>query len=207
MIFEQFSKIGIIPIAVLNDAKDAAPLAEILCKNGLPCVEIAFRTPASEESVRVISYNFPDILIGAGTVLTMEDADRAMNAGAKFIVSPGLNPKVVQHCIDNSVPVIPGAMTPSEMQQAMELGLEVVRFFPAEQAGGLAMLKAVSEVFTDLNFMPAGGFNAKNVRNYLVYDKVIACAGNWMFSNDLITTGKLIKEAAAIVKEVRGEKK
>ena len=207
MIFEQFSKIGIIPIAVLNDAKDAAPLAEILCKNGLPCVEIAFRTPASEESVRVISYNFPDILIGAGTVLTMEDADRAMNAGAKFIVSPGLNPKVVQHCIDNSVPVIPGVMTPSEMQQAMELGLEVVRFFPAEQAGGLAMLKAVSEVFTDLNFMPAGGFNAKNVRNYLVYDKVIACAGNWIFSNDLITTGKLIKEAAAIVKEVRGEKK
>lgn len=206
MIFEQFSKIGIIPIAVLNDPKDAAPLAEILCKNGLPCVEIAFRTPAAEESVRVISHNFPDILIGAGTIITTEDADRAMNAGATFIVSPGLNPKVVQHCIDNCVPIIPGAMTPSEMQQALELGLKVVRFFPAEQAGGLAMLKAVSEVFIDLKFMPAGGLNAKNVRNYLAYDRIVACGGSWMLGNDLIVTEKLVKESAAIVKEVRGKK-
>ena len=204
MIFEQFSRIGIIPIAAIDDPKNAAPLAKVLSENGLPCVEIAFRTPAAEESVRIISREFPDVLVGAGTVLTNENADRAMNAGAKFIVSPGLNPKVVQHCIDNSVPVIPGAMTPSEMEQALELGLEVVSFFPAEQAGGLAMIKAVSEVFTDLKFMPSGGLNAKNVRNYLACDKIIvACAGNWMIVNDLITTGKLVKEAASIVKEIR----
>ena len=206
MIFEQFSKIGIIPIAALIDSKYAAPLAELLCSNGLPCVEIAFRTPVAEESIRVISREFPDILIGADTVLTTENADRAMNAGAKFIVNPGLNPKIVQHCIDNSVPVIPGAMTPSEIEQALELGLKVVRFFPAEQAGGLAMIKAVTEVFTDLKFMPAGGLNSKNVRNYLACDKVVACAGNWMLNNDLTVAKKLVKEAAALVKEIRGEK-
>lgn len=197
MIFEQFSKIGVIPIAALDDPKDAAPLAKILCENGLPCLEISFRTPAAEESIRLISREFPDVLAGAGTVLTIDDADRAINAGAKFIVNPGLNPKIVQHCIDNSVPVIPGAMTPSEMEQALELGLKVVRFFPAEQAGGLAMIHAVSEVFTDLKFMPAGGINAKNLQNYLACDKVVACG----------LKVDEINNAAPIVKKLRGEKK
>ena len=210
MIFEQFSKIGIIPVVVLDDPKDAAPLAKALCENGLPCAEVTFRTAAAEESIRVMSREFPDMLVGAGTVLTTEQVDRAVNAGAKFIVSPGLNPKVVQYCIDKSIPVTPGTQTPSEMEQALELGLKVVKFFPAEPAGGLNMIKAVAAPYTELKFMPTGGINAKNVRDYLAYSKIIACGGSWMVKKDLITAGKwdelaaLVKEAAGIVKEVRG---
>ncbi|MBQ3653820.1 MAG: bifunctional 4-hydroxy-2-oxoglutarate aldolase/2-dehydro-3-deoxy-phosphogluconate aldolase [Synergistaceae bacterium] len=210
MIFEQFSKIGIIPVVVLDDPKDAAPLAKALCENGLPCAEVTFRTAAAEESIRVMSREFPDMLVGAGTVLTTEQVDRAVNAGAKFIVSPGLNPKVVQYCIDKSIPVTPGTQTPSEMEQALELGLKVVKFFPAEPAGGLNMIKAVAAPYTELKFMPTGGINAKNVRDYLAYSKIIACGGSWMVKKDLIAAGKwdelaaLVKEAAGIVKEVRG---
>ena len=210
MIFEQFSKIGIIPVVVLDDPKDAAPLAKALCENGLPCAEVTFRTAAAEESIRVMSREFPDMLVGAGTVLTTEQVDRAVNAGAKFIVSPGLNPKVVRYCIDKSIPVTPGTQTPSEMEQALELGLKVVKFFPAEPAGGLNMIKAVAAPYTELKFMPTGGINAKNVRDYLAYSKIIACGGSWMVKKDLITAGKwddlaaLVKEAAEIVKEVRG---
>ena len=209
MIFEQFKRIGIIPLAVLYSPKDAAPLAKVLCENGLPCAEITFRTPAAEESIRIISREFPDMLVGAGTVLTTEQADQAMNAGAKFIASPGLNPKIVQYCIDNFIPVIPGTMTPSEMEQALELGLKVVKFFPAEPAGGLAVIKAAAEVFPDLKFMPNGGINTKNVRDYLAYDKVIACAGSWMVNKDMISAGEwdkiaaLVKEAASIVSGAR----
>ena len=210
MIFEQFSKIGIIPVVVLDDPKDAAPLAKALCENGLPCAEVTFRTAAAEESIRVMSREFPDMLVGAGTVLTTEQVDRAVNAGAKFIVSPGLNPKVVRYCIDKSIPVTPGTQTPSEMEQALELGLKVVKFFPAEPAGGLNMIKAVAAPYTELKFMPTGGINAKNVRDYLAYSKIIACGGSWMVKKDLIAAGKwdelaaLVKEAAGIVKEVRG---
>ena len=210
MIFEQFSKIGIIPVVVLDDPKDAAPLAKALCENGLPCAEVTFRTAAAEETIRVMSREFPDMLVGAGTVLTTEQADRAIAAGAKFIVSPGLNPKVVQHCIDRSIPVTPGTQTPSEMEQALELGLKVVKFFPAEPAGGLAMIKAVAAPYTELKFMPTGGINAKNVRDYLAYNKIIASGGSWMVKKDLISAGKwdevaaLVKEAADIVKEIRG---
>ena len=209
MIFEQFSKIGIIPVVVLDDPKDAAPLAKALCENGLPCAEVTFRTAAAEETIRVMSREFPDMLVGAGTVLTTEQADRAIAAGAKFIVSPGLNPKVVQHCIDRSIPVTPGTQTPSEMEQALELGLKVVKFFPAEPAGGLAMIKAVAAPYTELKFMPTGGINAKNVRDYLAYNKIIACGGSWMVKKDLIAAGEwdkiaaMVKEAAEIVKEVR----
>ena len=210
MIFEQFSKIGIIPVVVLDDPKDAASLAKTLCENGLPCAEVTFRTAAAEESIRIMSREFPDMLVGAGTVLTTEQVDRAVNAGAKFIVSPGLNPKVVQYCIDKCIPVTPGTQTPSEMEQALELGLKVVKFFPAEPAGGLNMIKAVAAPYTELKFMPTGGINAKNVRDYLAYSKIIACGGSWMVKKDLIAAGKwdelaaLVKEAAEIVKEVRG---
>ncbi len=210
LIFEQFSKIGIIPVVVLDDSKDAAPLAKVLCENGLPCAEVTFRTSAAEESIRIMSREFPNMLVGAGTVLTKEQVDRAMNAGAKFIVSPGLNPKIVQYCIDNSVPVTPGTQTPSEMEQALELGLKVVKFFPAENAGGLAMIKAVAAAYVDLKFMPTGGINAKNVRDYLAYNRIIACGGSWMVKKDLISAGEwdkiaaLVKEASEIVKEIRG---
>ena len=210
MIFEQFSKIGIIPVVVLDDPKDAAGLAKALCENGLPCAEVTFRTAAAEESIRIMSKEFPDMLVGAGTVLTKEQVDRAIDAGAKFIVSPGLNPKIVQYCLDKSVPITPGTQTPSEMEQALELGLKVVKFFPAEPAGGLNMIKAVAAPYVDLKFMPTGGINAKNVRDYLAYNKIIACGGSWMVKKDLVTggkwdeLGKLVREAADIVKEIRG---
>ena len=212
MIFEQFSKIGIIPVVVLDDPKDAAELGKALCENGLPCAEVTFRTAAAEETIRVMAREFPDMLVGAGTVLTKEQVDRAINAGAKFIVSPGLNPKLVQYCLDRSIPITPGTQTPSEMEQALELGLKVVKFFPAEPAGGLNMIKAVAAPYVDLKFMPTGGINAKNVRDYLAYNKIIACGGSWMVKKDLITggkwdeLGKLVKEAADIVKEIRGGK-
>ena len=212
MIFEQFSKIGIIPVVVLDDAKDAAPLAKVLCENGLPCAEVTFRTAAAEEAIKIMSHEFPDMLVGAGTVLTIEQADKAINAGAKFIVAPGLNPKIVQHCLDQSVPVTPGTQTPSEMERALELGLKVVKFFPAEPAGGLNMIKAVAAAYVDLKFMPTGGINAKNVRDYLGYNKIIACGGSWMVKKDLIAAGEwdkigtMVREAADIVKELRGSK-
>ena len=212
MIFEEFSKIGIIPVVVLDDAKDAAPLAKVLCENGLPCAEVTFRTAAAEEAIKIMSREFPDMLVGAGTVLTIEQADKAINAGAKFIVAPGLNPKIVQHCLDQSVPVTPGTQTPSEMEQALELGLKVVKFFPAEPAGGLNMIKAVAAAYVDLKFMPTGGINAKNVRDYLAYNKIIACGGSWMVKKDLIAAGEwdkigaMVREAADIVKEIRGSK-
>lgn len=210
MIFEQFSKIGIIPVVVLDDAKDAAPLAKVLCENGLPCAEVTFRTAAAEEAIKTMSREFPDMLVGAGTVLTIEQADKAINAGAKFIVAPGLNPKIVQYCLDKSVPVTPGTQTPSEMEQAIELGLKVVKFFPAEPSGGLNMIKAVAAAYVDLKFMPTGGINAKNVRDYLAYNKIIACGGSWMVKKDLIAAGEwdkigaMVREAADIVKEIRG---
>ena len=210
MIFEQFSNIGIIPVVVLDNAKDAEPLAKVLCDNGLPCAEVTFRTAAAEEAIKIMTRDFPDMLVGAGTVLTIEQADKAINAGAKFIVSPGLNPKIVQYCLDASVPVTPGTQTPSEMEQALELGLKVVKFFPAEPAGGLNMIKAVAAAYVDLKFMPTGGINAKNVRDYLAYNKIIACGGSWMVKKDLIAAGEwdkigaMVKEAAAIVKEIRG---
>ena len=210
MIFEQFSKIGIIPVVVLDDPKDAAPLAKALYENGLPCAEVTFRTAAAEESIKIMTREFPEMLVGAGTVLTKDQADRAINAGAKFIVSPGLNPKIVQYCLDKSMPITPGTQTPSEMEQALELGLKVVKFFPAEPAGGLNMIKAVAAAYVDLKFMPTGGLNANNVRDYLAYKKIIACGGSWMVKKDLITAGEwekigaLVKEAAGIVKEIRG---
>jgi len=212
MIFEQFSKIGIIPVVVLDNAKDAAPLAKVLCENGLPCAEVTFRTAAAEEAIKIMSSEFPDMLVGAGTVLTTEQADKAINAGAKFIVAPGLNPKIVQYCLDKSVPVTPGTQTPSEMERALELGLKVVKFFPAEPAGGLNMIKAVAAAYVDLKFMPTGGINAKNVRDYLGYNKIIACGGSWMVKKDLIAAGKwdeigaMVREAADIVKEIRPSK-
>ena len=209
-VLEKFEKIGIIPVVVLDDAKDAKKLGEALMKGGHPAAEVTFRTEAAEESIRIMSENFPDMLVGAGTVLTTEQVDRAVNAGAKFIVSPGFNPKVVKYCIEKNIPVTPGTQTPSEMEQAIEMGLDVVKFFPAEPAGGLKMIKAVSAPYTMLKFMPTGGISADNVREYLKFNKILACGGSWMVKKDMIVNGEfdkieeLVAEAAAIVKEVRG---
>ena len=206
----EFRKIGIVPVVVLDDAKDAEPLAKALVEGGLPCAEVTFRTAAAAEAIKNMVEAYPEILVGAGTVLTTEQVDRAVAAGAKFIVSPGLNPEVVKYCLDKDIPVTPGTQTPSEMEQAMAMGLDFVKFFPAEPAGGLKMIKAVAAPYVNLAFMPTGGINAGNVRDYLAYDRIVACGGSWMVPKNLVQEGKfdeikdLVAEAASIVKEIRG---
>lgn len=185
-VLEEISKIGIVPVIALDRVEDAAPLAKALCDGGLPCAEVTFRTAAAEESIRIMSEQFPEMLVGAGTVLTTEQVDRAVNAGAKFIVSPGLNPKVVKYCVDKNIPVTPGCANPSDVETAIELGLDVVKFFPAEAAGGLNMIKSMAAPYTNMKFMPTGGINAKNITNYLDFNRIIACGGSWMVSKDLV---------------------
>ena len=207
---KQIGSTGIVPVVVLNKVSDAVPLAEALIRGGLPCAEVTFRTDAAEDSIREIAKKFPEMFVGAGTVLITEQVDRAIGAGAKFIVSPGLNPKVVEYCIKKGYPVTPGIMTPTELEVALGFGLDVVKFFPAENAGGLKMIKAMSAPYTMMKFMPTGGINATNVRDYLACDKILACGGSWMVKGDLINAGnfaeieKQTREAAAIVKEIRG---
>lgn len=209
-IFEKFSKIGIIPVVVLEDTKDAEPLGKALMEGGLPCAEVTFRTAAAEEAIKIMTEKFPDMLVGAGTVLTTEQADRAIAAGAKFIVSPGLNPDVVAHCVKKGIPVTPGTCTPTDVEKALTFGLDVVKFFPAEPAGGLDFIKAIAAPYVGVKFMPTGGINANNVRDYLKYDRIIACGGSWMVKGNLIKAGdfekikELTAEAAGIVKEIRG---
>lgn len=192
-VLEKIQKIGIVPVVVLDDAKDAAPLAKALCEGGLPCAEVTFRTAAAEESIRIMAKEFPDMLVGAGTVLTTEQVDRAVNAGAKFIVSPGLNPTVVKYCVDKGIPVTPGTSNPSDVEMAISLGLDVVKFFPAEQAGGINMIKAMAAPYTQMKFMPTGGINAKNINSYLAFDKILACGGSWMVKKDLVAAGEFDK--------------
>ena len=162
-VLEEISKIGIVPVIALDRVEDAAPLAKALCDGGLPCAEVTFRTDAAEESIRIMATEFPEMLVGAGTVLTTEQVDRAVNAGAKFIVSPGLNPKIVKYCVEKGILITPGCANPSDVEQALEHGLEVVKFFPAEQAGGLNYIKAIAAPYVGLKFMPTGGINAKNL--------------------------------------------
>ncbi|MDY2628789.1 MAG: bifunctional 4-hydroxy-2-oxoglutarate aldolase/2-dehydro-3-deoxy-phosphogluconate aldolase [Lachnospiraceae bacterium] len=209
-VVQKIHEIGIIPVVVLDDAKDAAPLAKALCEGGLPCAEVTFRTDAAEESIRIMAKEYPELLVGAGTVLTTEQVDRAVDAGAKFIVSPGLNPRIVKYCQEKGVAVLPGVITPSEIAQALELGLDVVKFFPAEPAGGLKMIQAMAAAYTTLKFMPTGGISAQNVKDYLKCDKIIACGGSWMVKGQLVKEGRfdeigaMCQETAEIVKEIRG---
>lgn len=209
-VMKLIEKTGIIPVVVLDSAADALPLAGALVKGGLPCAEVTFRTAAAEESIRIMSENFPDMLIGAGTVLTTEQVDRAAAAGASFIVSPGTNPKVVRYCKEKNIPIIPGVCTPTEVEAALELGLDTLKFFPAEAAGGLKMIKAMAAPYTTVRFMPTGGIDAKNVGEYLSYNRIIACGGSWMVKGDLVKEGRfdeierLTREAAELVKKYRG---
>ena len=209
-VLEQIEKIGIVPVVVLNDAKDAMPLAKALCDGGLACAEVTFRTDAAEESIRIMSKNFPNMLVGAGTVLTTDQVDRAVAAGAQFIVSPGTNPSVVEYCIKKNIPIIPGTASPSEVEQAISLGLDTVKFFPAEPLGGMRMIKALAAPYTGVRFMPTGGIQVDNVREYLECDQILACGGSWMVSSKLMEAGnfaeigRLAREAVEIVKQVRG---
>jgi 2-dehydro-3-deoxyphosphogluconate aldolase/(4S)-4-hydroxy-2-oxoglutarate aldolase len=210
-VLDRFTEIGIIPVVVLNDAKDAKPLGEALMKGGLPAAEVTFRTDAAEESIRIMAKEFPDMLVGAGTVLTTDQVDRAIAAGAKFIVSCGYDPAIVDYCLKKDICVCPGTATPSEMMGCMRQGLDHVKFFPAELNGGLKKIKAITAALTKLKIMPTGGINAENVVDYLKSDKVFCAGGSWMVKGDLIKAGKFdeieakVREAAEIVKKVRSE--
>lgn len=207
---ERFYELGVVPVVVLDDAKDALPLAEALINGNLPCAEVTFRTEAAEESIRLMSGKYPDMLVGAGTVLTREQVDRAVDAGAKFIVSPGFDGEIVDYCLEKDIPIFPGCVTPSEVAQAVKRGLKVVKFFPAEQAGGIGMIKAMAAPYTMVKFMPTGGISAKNLKDYLDFSKILCCGGSWMVKGDLIKAGdfakicELTKEAAELAKSIRG---
>lgn len=209
-ILNQLENCMIVPVVVLENAKDAKPLGEALCNGGLPCAEVTFRTEAAEESIRIMSESFPDMLVGAGTVLTTEQVDRAVNAGAKFIVSPGFDEEIVDYCLEKGITVLPGCATPSEVAKAVKRELEVVKFFPAEQAGGLPMIKAMAAPYTMVKFMPTGGINPENVKDYLAFNKIFACGGSWMVKNTLVENQEfdkiceLSKEAVTIAKSIRG---
>ncbi len=206
---EQFQEYGVVPVVVLEDARDALPLAQALTQGGLPCAEVTFRTRAAEESIRQMSARYPEMLVGAGTVLTTEQVERAVAAGAKFIVSPGFDPEIVDYCLEKKIPVFPGCITPSEVAQAVKRGLRVVKFFPAEQAGGIAMIKAMAAPYTMVRFMPTGGISAKNLKDYLSSDKVLCCGGSWMVKGDMIKNGEfdkireMTKEAVELAASIR----
>jgi len=204
-VLEQIAQIGIVPVIAIEDAGQAPALARALLAGGLPVAEITFRTAAGEEAIRRITAEVPELLVGAGTVLNVDQARLAMNAGAKFIVSPGLDAETVRFCQSNSLPVLPGCATPTEMQAALNLGLTYLKFFPAEQAGGLAYLKAVSAAYPMLRFMPTGGIGPKNLREYLAFEKIFACGGSWMCPKDLIGAGEWEK-IAQLCKEAREAK-
>ncbi|HGE6007570.1 TPA: bifunctional 4-hydroxy-2-oxoglutarate aldolase/2-dehydro-3-deoxy-phosphogluconate aldolase [Vibrio cholerae] len=185
---QRLRAIKIVPVIAINDVARALPLAKVLVENGLPCAEVTFRTAAAAESIRIMREAYPDLLIGAGTVLTTAQVDEAIAAGADFIVSPGLNPTTVKYCQQRNIAIIPGVNNPSLVEQAMEMGLRTLKFFPAEPSGGIAMLKALSAVYP-VSFMPTGGINPNNAQEYLALKSVVACGGTWMVPTDLMDKG------------------
>ncbi len=209
-ISEEIARYGVVPVVVLNDPKEALPVADALLKGGLPVAEVTFRTDAAEESIRLISKERPAMLVGAGTVLTTDQVDRAVAAGAKFIVCPGFDPEIVDYCIGKDIPVFPGCTTASEVAWGVKRGLNVLKFFPAEQCGGVATIKALCAAYVGVKFMPTGGIGPKNLKDYLSCDKIVCCGGSWMVKGDLIKAGRfdeierLSREAVALAKEVRG---
>lgn len=188
-ILEAISLRGIVPVIKLNRAEDAVPLCGALSRGGLPVAEITFRTAAAEESIRRVHNELPDVLLGAGTVLTCEQVDRAAAAGAAYIVSPGFNPNVVRHCIDLGLPILPGCSCPSDMERALEMGLTTVKFFPAETLGGIDAIRAMSAPYGALSFVPTGGIDEKKLPNYLAFSKVLACGGSWMVKEAWVEAG------------------
>jgi 2-dehydro-3-deoxyphosphogluconate aldolase/(4S)-4-hydroxy-2-oxoglutarate aldolase len=182
--------IGIVPVIAIDDADKAVDLARALVNGGLPVAEVTFRTEAAEEAIRAIVREVPTMIVGAGTVLTKEQADRAIDAGVNFIVSPGFNPVITKYVLDRGVCMLPGTATAGEMEQAMMMGLDVVKFFPAEQNGGVAKLKALAGPYKTLKWMPTGGVNTDNLTDYLSFPQVLACGGTWMVKKDLIEAGK-----------------
>ena len=199
-ILEKIGEIGIVPVVKIENSKDAIPLGRALLEGELPIAEITFRTSAAEDSIRALTNELPGLLVGAGTVLTIEQAKKAVAAGAKFIVSPGFNSKIVEYCLENNIVVTPGVNNPTQIEMALERGLEIVKFFPAEASGGLAALKAMSAPYTMIKFIPTGGINPNNFLSYLAHKQVHACGGSWMVKPGLISSGNF-KEITAITKE------
>lgn len=183
---DRLSDVGIVPVIKLDKVENAEKLAKALRDGGINCAEVTFRAKGADEVIARMVKAFPDMLVGAGTVLTCEQADAAYAAGAKFCVAPGLNPKVVKHCLDSGIPFAPGLSSASEIEQALELGLDFAKFFPAEQAGGLPYIKSVCGPYTSMRFMPTGGVTADNLNTYLAYPKIVCCGGSWIVPSKLL---------------------
>ena len=208
-VIDTLKHFSLVPVVAINNSSDAEGLAEALISGGLPLAEITFRTEAAENSIRTITAHFPEMSVAAGTVLSSDQADRAIDAGASLIVSPGLNPTVVEHCLNRGYPVVPGIVTPSEIELALSFGLKYLKFFPAEASGGIRMIKALSAPYSDVRFMPTGGIGPENLADYLSNEKGFACGGSWMVKGTLINERKfneielLTKDAVRIVNNLR----
>jgi 2-dehydro-3-deoxyphosphogluconate aldolase/(4S)-4-hydroxy-2-oxoglutarate aldolase len=211
-ITERVREIGIIPVVSLPKLEHALPLAESLLEAGLPCAEITFRTAAAAEAIEKIAQHYPELLLGAGTVLTTEQAQRALDCGAQFIVSPGTNPATVEFCLAQGATIFPGVCTPTEVEMALSKGVDVLKFFPAEPAGGANFLKAICAPYRQVRFIPTGGIDTKNIAQYLALPQVVACGGSWMVKPELFEAGdfatvrRLTAEAVALVRELREKK-
>ncbi|HCJ7272065.1 TPA: bifunctional 4-hydroxy-2-oxoglutarate aldolase/2-dehydro-3-deoxy-phosphogluconate aldolase [Vibrio cholerae] len=197
---KQLSAMKVVPVIAIKHSEDAVQLAKTLVENGLPCAEVTFRTEAAAEAIRVMRQAYPEMLIGAGTVLRTDQVDAAIEAGVDFIVSPGFNPTIVKYCQQRGVTIVPGVNNPSLVEQAMEMGLKTLKFFPASASGGTEMLKALNAVYP-VNFMPTGGISAANIQDYLAISSVLACGGTWMVPGQLIDEqnwpeiGNLVRKA------------
>lgn len=204
-ILKRIGELGIVPVVKIDNANDALPLGKALIEGGLPLAEITFRTDAAAEAISNISKAFPEMLVGAGTVLNVQQAQYAVASGAKFIVSPGFNPSVVEFCVKNEIPVTPGCSNPSDIEMALGFNLEVVKFFPAEAFGGLNTLKAMSAPYGMIKYIPTGGIDPKNLTDYLSFNKILACGGSWMVKDEMIKKGdfagitRLVSEAVNLV--------
>lgn len=206
---DRLGMFGLVPVITIRRADDAAPLGEALVVGGLPLAEITFRTDAAERAIEVLRERQPRMLIGAGTVLSIERVKRALGAGAEFVVAPGFNPAVVDYCGQNGIPVIPGVSSPTDVEMGLTRGLDLLKFFPAEASGGLAFLEAIAAPYGDVQFMPTGGINLKNLPTYLASDRVVACGGSWIAPVDAIAEGRFdeiednVRQVVALVSSLR----
>ena len=209
--FEALSRIGVVPVITIDRPQDAVPLARALLNGGIGCAEITFRTASAEEAIQTISGECHEMLVGAGTVLTVQQAEQAIRAGAQYIVAPGFDAAVVDWCQEHGVPVLPGVATPTEINMALARGVKLLKFFPSEEIGGVRMLKALHAPYQEVQFIPTGGIKAHNLAEYLALPNVVACGGSWMATGSMISEGKfdeiarLSREARAIVHRARGE--
>jgi 2-dehydro-3-deoxyphosphogluconate aldolase/(4S)-4-hydroxy-2-oxoglutarate aldolase len=209
-VLEKMAPLGVVPVVTINRSEDAFPVGEALCAGGLPGAAVTFRTGAAEDAIRQMASSVQDIIVGAGTVLSVDQAERAVSAGAQFIVSPGLNRKVVDWCLSNGTTVVPGVMTPTEIEAALDVGLEVLKFFPAEAIGGIGTLATIATPYANVKFIPTGGISQDNLADYLAHPSVNCCGGSWLVKASLIAAGRfdeiaqLTRDALSVVRAVRG---